>query len=110
MGIEIIGVYKDSCPTGWSQVTDSNGNFLQGKASYGAVGGSSTHTHTVSFPSTVTGNASAFLVYDPPVISVLKSTHTHSVGAKNGLVSNSGQNEPEYITVVFCSYEEDFDG
>ena len=45
-GGKFIGIYKTSCPSGWTRATALDDKFLRGAATYGGTGGSDTHTHT----------------------------------------------------------------
>ncbi|MFC2011472.1 fibronectin type III domain-containing protein, partial [Chloroflexota bacterium] len=100
--VDMIAMF-DASPTGnWNVLSDSGGDFYQkfllGDSSYGATGGSDSHSHnnqTVTL-STVTGTASngkntqAIFASD---------THTHTVDVTSFSTPNS---LPPYVNVVFA--------
>ena len=88
-----------SLPANWTRVSALDGRFPYGSSSYGATGGSETHTHTVSF---TTGGPSQTVTYTDAQSGTdqerTTSTHTHSY---SGTVS--GSNIPPYLDMIYAS-------
>ncbi len=83
-----------AAPSGWECVSCTGGDpfyqrFIRGEATYGATGGSATHTHTVS---TAIGGPSASTGQTPGGTTVSGSGHTHTLTPTIG----TGSNLPEY--------------
>ncbi len=112
MAQNIIMGFTGSCPVGWVPVMAFDNKFLRGSVTYGATGGSSTHTHVFSAGS-ATVNVSGFTKIDS-VSAVTNQVfsrsqgHAHTVASEAGIVSGTGDNTPQYVGMVFCSYSEDF--
>ncbi|MBN2053183.1 hypothetical protein JW756_06795 [Candidatus Woesearchaeota archaeon] len=99
----MIAMFDTACPTGWTQLSASfNGRFPRVAATYGGTGGSSTHTHTIDPPSTAT-NAQAGSWNKGSLAGGwdLTGGHNHSVDIPP-FSSESADNIPPYIDVVFC--------
>jgi hypothetical protein len=54
----LIAMFASNCPPGWTRVSGMDGRFPRGATSFGATGGSATHSHDVSGS---TGQAGAHL-------------------------------------------------
>ncbi|MCP5103806.1 MAG: hypothetical protein GY950_10530 [bacterium] len=107
--MKAIGIFKSACPAGWTRIDSWNGLFLRGWSTYGGTGGAAQHTHSVNYPSTVTGTG---VVSARPVPGVnsprryyVPPSHTHTMDIPSG-DSVSASNTPGCIDVVFCSFEE----
>lgn len=101
--MKTIGIFKNSCPSGWTRLSGWDNKFLMGASSYGSTGGDDVHMHPMTMSTTTTGNAlNSFTVLEfanHPKGSRVAHTHTitfYSVdtSAKNVL--------PPYINVLFC--------
>ena len=99
---------SDSVPSGWSEYTPARGKFFRGASVPGGTGGSDTHTHSVSFPSSSTATTETVSV-DPGIYPQAFLAHTHTVPAASGLTSSSGSSLPSYREVIAVYYDETFD-
>ncbi|MEM7826879.1 MAG: DUF2341 domain-containing protein [Candidatus Aenigmatarchaeota archaeon] len=89
------------CPSGWTRNSDFDGRFIRGSGTYGAFGGSETHSHIMSgITSTSSSIAStkdsgtsyyAFSFPDP--------MHVHNYN----VTTSSESNIPPYLTLILCS-------
>jgi hypothetical protein len=52
----LIAIFDTSCPSGWTRFSALDNRFIRGAASYGATGGSNTHSHTVDGPTNSAGS------------------------------------------------------
>jgi len=95
-------------PSGWTCISCNSGDdfyqtFIRGNSSYGATGGTSTHSHTNQSPYTsVSTNGT-------PVGGSLRTnvfpslaSHTHTVSVTSGL---TGSNIPEYRNLKVIRYD-----
>jgi hypothetical protein len=117
----LIGVFAQDCPSGWTRFSALDNFFPMGGSSYGATGGSATHTHTISMDgahnhggstgqSTVNDdNQWLFGDYQGSGShsdNLADATHVHSIstdGAHNhGGATGPASSLPPYMTVVFC--------
>jgi hypothetical protein len=92
----MIAMFTGACPTGWSRFTQLDNAFPMGGATYGATGGSATHTHTLGTPSATangvvfsSGQGSGSFGSDWG-----RAAHVHSV--------STGSNIPPYVSMVYC--------
>lgn len=69
----IIVMRTDSCPPGWSRVSEFDGKLLKGNSSYISSAGSSTHSHTYSQVVSHSHNVSQMVV-----ASQQGGAHTHN--------------------------------
>lgn len=106
-GYAIVPFDLDSAPAGWSSATDYNGTtantrrFPQAAASYGATGGSSTHSHTTSTSTATTGiNASGTYAGTGTAFNMV-NYHSHSLTANNTL---DGTSLPDFYDLTFATY------
>lgn len=106
----MIGIFKTSCPAGWTRVTAYDDKIIRAMSSAGGTGGSLTHTHTITFPATTLTNASSISVLSgaatPNKFGINKSPHAHTVASTGSLTTTAGSSLPAYIAVVFCSTDE----
>lgn len=87
-----IMMFKSSCPSGWSRVTELDNRFPRGAATAGGTGGSETHRHQYG-----TGWASGSTVYVEPYTgryAVRGVSQAHYTSYENHL--------PPYVDFVFC--------
>jgi hypothetical protein len=107
--MKTIGIFKSSCPDGWTRISAWDGLFLRGGSTYGATGGNDEHNHTVGYPSTtssqVSANAKPLEGENSPRRYYVPSTHTHVLEVPEG-VSSDVDNTPPCIDVVFCYMED----
>src|SRR5262249_8194189 len=68
----MIGMFDAGCPTGWARFAALDGAFPMGSATYGATGGSGTHSHTLLTAGTVAAGGAN-------TVGVLRGAH--SLGA-----------------------------
>ena len=92
----MIVMFAGSCPAGWARFAALDNAFPMGGSSYGATGGSTTHSHSVGSPSHTdagfvfsTGQGSGSFFSDWG-----RADHVHTV--------SNASNLPPYITMVFC--------
>lgn len=88
-----------STPTGWTRSSAFDSRFPRGASSYGATGGSATHTHT--FPGE-TSSAAPSIGFNPvPMGSfVAAGGHTHVI---NSGTTAAGNNTPPYLDLLFSA-------
>jgi hypothetical protein len=82
----MIAMFTGSCPTGWTRFSALDGKFARGASSYGATGGSETHSHSTNY-------------------STQKySSGTYYAGAvRSGTLSvYSSSHLPPYLDVIWC--------
>jgi hypothetical protein len=110
-----------TCPAGYTRLSQFDNLFPRGAASYGALGGSDTHTHgavtgnggvdhTHTYSATTSGVSATENVTGNGGQSVAGQWHTHTVsGTTSGSSAylhthpiNADYNIPKYFTVVFC--------
>ena len=89
----MIGMFDTDCPPGWTRVAELDDRFPMGGTTYGATGGSSTHTHTGVTDGQSGMRSDEFSMHDIPR---LTGNHTHS------FTTDPASSLPPYITVVFC--------
>ncbi|MDD3474560.1 MAG: DUF2341 domain-containing protein [Candidatus Dojkabacteria bacterium] len=82
-------------PLGWERFTALDGKFPMGATSYGATGGSNTHSHTASLS---TSWKSATGACYPGGTKRATAAHSHSAGVTSSVESNL----PPYLTVIFA--------
>lgn len=107
-----IAIFDVTCPGGWTQVSAWDGRFLKGSASYGATGGSSSHTHNQNLGTATTGadntsNPSGRVYWyeswssSEYFMSIRASAGaSHQQYLKTGAASKIA--EPPHIQVIFC--------
>ncbi|MCP5102550.1 MAG: hypothetical protein GY950_04185 [bacterium] len=110
--MKIIGIFKGTCPTGWTNFNDWNGKFLRGQtaANEGITGGSSTHTHTIDFANRTTSGGSHYSGTDrqthvPLWLGGIELAHSHTINP-GAVTTAAASTLPTYITVVLCSKED----
>ncbi len=90
-------MYNASCPVGWTRASSYDARYLRGSASYGATGGSSTHTHSSVIGTS--GNANNTSTSN----GVCDSTLSAITGHSNTRVDvDTGSNAPPYLDVIYC--------
>ncbi|MEN9614208.1 MAG: hypothetical protein RLZZ347_515 [Candidatus Parcubacteria bacterium] len=82
-GVEMIGLFDTSCPTGWSRYTALDGKVPRGADTYGGTGGSDTHTHTWT-----------------ATVYTLDSSWRPAIA--NDLKINAASSWPPYINMIWC--------
>jgi len=106
--MKTIGIFKSACPQGWVRLTAWDGKFIRGNAAYGQYGGAAQHSHTVSYPSTVSGastpESSPLEGVNYPRRYYVPAGHTHTLVVPQGN-SSEQTNIPQCIDVVFCYVE-----
>lgn len=104
--MKTIGIFKSSCPSGWTRLSAWDDKFLMGAGSYGSTGGSDQHNHAMTMNTTTTGNAiGSFTVleyFNHP--KGCKVAHTHTI-TFNSVNTNTESVLPPYMDVVFCYKE-----
>ena len=92
---DIILPFSEIPPLGWSRDDSLDYKFVVGGVSYGATGGSATHTHDVSIS---TGLPSATSTSYGSGSNYADSTHTHSCDTTTNGVSNI----PAYYSILYA--------
>lgn len=104
--MKTIGIFKSSCPSGWTRLSAWDDKFLMGADSYGSTGGDDQHTHSMTMNTTVTGNAiGGFTVREAPNHPEgcdVSHTHTITFSSAN---TTTRTILPPYVDVVFCYKE-----
>ena len=86
-----------SCPSGWSRFTALDGRFPRGAATYGATGGSSTHSHTYS------GTTSrAHFTDEAYARSAQCCTYPQFHDHDYSGTTSSSDHLPPYLDIIFC--------
>jgi hypothetical protein len=117
----LVAIFAGNCPSGWTRFTALDNLFPMGSSTYGATGGSATHTHSISMDGAHNhgGTTGASTVNDnnqwlfgnyqgsgSHSDNFADATHVHSIatdGAHNhGGATGPGSSLPPYMTVVFC--------
>jgi hypothetical protein len=107
----MVAMFAGSCPAGWTRFTEMDGRFPRGASTYGATGGSETHTHSgstsgagnhthgISGPSerrSATGWNEHFA----------SAWHNHEIYPAglhaHSLLINAANHLPPYRDIVFC--------
>ncbi len=90
-----------SCPAGWTRNSDGDGKYLYGGSTYGATGGSSSHSHGIMSCGlgVPTGVATAGSEYSGATSIAALSTHTHTLSITPG----SSSAVPPYLDTIMCS-------
>lgn len=81
-------------PLGWNRVTAFDNKFIRGSSTFGATGGSETHSHTITISS---GGPSATVYAIGSGTSFASGVHTHSFTTTTTAFSNN----PAYISVIY---------
>lgn len=94
---EFILLSTVSCPSGWTRASEYDSKFPLGNPSYGATGGSNTHTHTIT--GTLSGATNYYL--DPGGADSIRasSSHTHTFT----ITTSESSNVPPYLSMIFCT-------
>ncbi len=92
-----IGMFNTTCPVGWTRLSALDNAFPMGGVTYGAAGGSATHTHTLGQSSDTatgvvfsSGQGSGSFSSDWG-----RADHVHSVSTASSI--------PPFLTVVYCT-------
>jgi hypothetical protein len=91
----VIAMFDAAVPTGWTQYSAQNGNYVRGEDTVGSTGGSLTHTHSLTGLIGASTGADAARTNGGTVPSA-NDGHTHNV---NG-TSNTGSSEPPFIETI----------
>jgi len=84
----MIAMFDTACPSGWTRFSALDSKFPRGASSYGATGGSATHTHTV-------------VMLNHP--SQSSENNQGGYPARNGTrTSDASSSLPPYLQVVWC--------
>ena len=86
----MIVMFDTSCPASWTRFSALDSKFAYGGTTYGATGGSSTHTHTVILGASNWGriNVSSDPLYPLPQAKTYESESFSTL--------------PPYLTVIWC--------
>lgn len=82
--VGMIAMFDQNCPAGWTRFSDLDNRFPIGGNLYGAIGGTNSHTHTITTRSFVTST----------VVANTKLPGMQAIGNTVLL--------PPYLTVVWC--------
>ncbi len=95
-----IFLSDSSTPSGWSRISTFDGKFPYGSSSFGATGGATTHTHTLSSlaSSTAPSNACANVPLEGSSTRDVQGSHSHSV---SNTANPSASNYPPYKTLLY---------
>ncbi len=100
----IIIPFDQSCPSGWTEVTNMRNRFPKGSTSFGDMGGSSTHTHTVNTQNSDAlsgGTNGERLCIGGGTKDYSEGYHRHSWD-RDIFTSEAASNIPPYVKVMFC--------
>jgi hypothetical protein len=106
--MRLYGIFKTSCPSGWTRQSAWDNKFLRGASTYGGTGGTDTHTHTINIGNTTTTVCDEFMVRDYIVSgetwvnTCLKHSHTYD---PPNMTTGAGDSLPTYTNVVYCYQE-----
>jgi len=82
----MIAMFTGSCPTGWTRFGALDGKFARGASSYGATGGSETHSHSTNYSTQKYASGSYYAgAVKSGTLSVYSSSHL-----------------PPYLDVIWC--------
>jgi hypothetical protein len=99
----MIAMFATSCPVGWTHYSGMDGVFPMGGASYGAMGGSASHSHTlVEGPSEGAGVVTTVGVTSPGGSMGAFSGGSGSTVYPTKDTTTAVSNLPPYLTMVFC--------
>jgi hypothetical protein len=100
----MIAMFAGSCPTGWTRFAALDGLFPMGGATYGATGGSATHSHSLLIYGTAAGsNGGAIGTTQGQGTALQYFAGGSSVGIDlRSADTNPQSNLPPYRSVVFC--------
>jgi hypothetical protein len=106
--MRLYGIFKQSCPAGWTYQGNWGGKFLRGASVYGGQGGTDTHNHTINIGSIASspsqeGFTRDYLVGDEQWVNTSK-VHSHTYDPPN-VTTGDGDSLPPYIDVVYCYQE-----
>ena len=104
----MIAMFDAACPSGWTRFTALDGRVPRGAGTAGAIGGSSTHAHTVA-GTTSNESDGRYLIADAGgpmdricggdgTCPVTRVSHTHTVN----LSTSTETSWPPYLEVVWC--------
>lgn len=93
-----ISLFTSTVPSGWTRFSALDGYFVRGNSSYGATGGSTTHTHTITNTTTSSGNPFASCAFASASLSVLSADHSHSITSQS---TSAGSNMPPYLPIIY---------
>ncbi len=98
----LIAIYDNATlPSNWTRFTALDDKFPYGGSTYGATGGTATHTHTVSSATTGTqsGDLSINIGYvNYQVVNLNRGTHTHTASP----TMTTDSNLPPYISLIYA--------
>lgn len=100
----MIGMFASACPNGWQSFTAMDGVFARGGTSYGATGGSATHTHSLTVTRTIDGGGPGVVGSSQSGDGSLLSypvSGTDRVDVRSADTTTQ-PNLPPYLTVVYC--------
>jgi hypothetical protein len=106
--MKIIGIFKTTCPSGWTRMSSWDGKFLMGHSAYGNLGGSSNHNHTINFSSKKTSGGTTYSDMDTSnttVQSGIAYNHTHTISPPQ-ILAEDADLLPPYLDVIFCWKED----
>lgn len=101
----MVAMFATTCPVGWTRFSALDNAFPMGGPTYGATGGSATHSHKLAKSRTASGAQGAGSVVASQGDGADLITVTAGGGANIDIMSNlttSGNNLPPYLTVVYC--------
>lgn len=93
----VIAMFNGSVPSGWTQYSAQNGNYVLGEATAGTTGGSLTHNHSVSGTTTNVTSTTLSRRSGGTQVNSATATHNHTISG----TTDSQSNEPPYREAVF---------
>jgi len=94
----IIAIFDDTPPLGWTTTGYNDGKYIQGEDTSG-TGGSNTHTHTITLNTTSAAAAQSTSRSNKAGFSLGGDQHTHPGGSNTTAEQN---HEPPYMTVILA--------
>lgn len=100
-----IAMWSDTPPAGWLDRSSSEGKpfynrYIKAGTTYGAIGGSDTHTHT-NMSATTSSSSASTLGRNTGSNSGVPSTHKHIVDFTN---FTTASNTPPFVTVIIAKF------
>jgi hypothetical protein len=97
----MIAMFDTACPTGWTRFSALDNRFPQGATTYGATGGTTSHTHAIDPPLTYTAGQDYNGVQGCDPGGGSGACHKHETDVVS-FISDSASHLPPYLNVIWC--------